>query len=123
MTTEAENRFAVAVRFTEALVGGDLDGVLDCYAPDAQIWHNFDDLTVDVREHVRGLPSFFSAFPGRKATDVRHHATESGIVQQYVLHLERHDGRSFTQPICVVFTLEGAKIKRLEEYVDLSRMA
>ena len=123
MPTEAENCLAVAERFTSALIRGDLDEILDCYAADAEIWHNFNDRTVNGREGARGLTSFFSTFPGRKATDVRRHIIERGIVQQYVLHVERNDGRCFVQPICIVFTIEHGKIKRLEEYVDLSRMA
>ena len=122
-TTETESRFAVAERFTNALVSGDLDGIVACYDSDAKVWHNFDALTVDAHEHAQGMTSFFAAFPGRKATDIRRQATDSGIVQQYVLHLEGNDGRSFVQPICVVFTIEAGKIKRLDEYVDLSRMS
>ncbi len=123
MATEINGQFAVAEKFTEALMAGDLDSVLDCYGADAEIWHNLDDRTIDAREGVRGLTSFFSSFPGRKATDVRRHAIDGGIVQQYTLHLERNDGRIFTQPICIVFTFAAGKIKRVEEYVDLSRMA
>ncbi len=123
MTTETESHMAVTERFTNALMAGDLEGVLDCYGSGAEIRHNFDDRTVDAVEGVRGLTSFFSSFPGRHATDIRRHAIENGIVQQYMLHLGRNDGRTFTQPICVVFTFGAGKIKRLEEYVDLSRMA
>lgn len=123
MTTETDTRAAIVERFTNALVEGDVDGILGCYGPDAEVWHNFDDLTIEAREHAQGMTDFWSTFPGRKATDIRRHAIDNGIVQQYTLHLERNDGRSFTQPLCVVFTFEAGKIKRLEEYVDLSRMA
>jgi ketosteroid isomerase-like protein len=123
MTTGTDDRFAVVERFSHALVLGDVDGVLDCYCAEAELWHNFDNLTVDPRERRQGLTEFFSTFPGRRITDVRQHATDGGLVQQHVLHLERSDGRAFVLPICVVFTFEAGRIKRRDEYVDLSRMA
>jgi ketosteroid isomerase-like protein len=123
MTTYNDGRVLVVERFNRALEVGDVDDMLDCYCPNAELWHNFDNLTVDPRIGRQALVDFFSGFPGRRISDVRRHVSDDSIVQQHVLHLQRNDGRAFLQPICAVFTFEGSKIKRLDEYVDLSRMA
>ncbi len=38
----------VAQRFIDAITIGDADAARSCYAPDADIWHNFDDITQTV---------------------------------------------------------------------------
>lgn len=104
-----------------ALEEGDIDKVLSCYADDAQIWHNFDQVTMTPEQNGASLVrDFFAVFSTREYLEVRRYLLPTGAVQQHVLKLVRHDGKSISWPGCIVFELIGDKIKRLEEYVDLS---
>ena len=42
----------VAQRFIDAITIGDADAARSCYAPDADIWHNFDDITQTVDDNI-----------------------------------------------------------------------
>jgi uncharacterized protein len=109
--------------FCRALEAGSVAGVLDCYTPDARIWHNFDTLALTPEESVAGLETLFTAFTARRYLDVRRQATRDGFVQQHILRLERADGVVIDWPGCIVFTLRDGKIAGIEEYVDLAQLA
>ena len=42
MSSESDIR-ALAKRFFDAVEAGDIDTLYDCYAPQAEIWHNTDE--------------------------------------------------------------------------------
>jgi uncharacterized protein len=123
MTTLADTADMLGDAFCRALEAGSVAGVLACYAPDARIWHNFDQLALTPEESVAGLDTLFTAFTARRYLDVRRRPTCDGFVQQHILRLERADGIVIDWPGCIVFTLEQGKIARLEEYVDLAQLA
>jgi ketosteroid isomerase-like protein len=108
-------------RFFASLEAGSVEGVLACYAPDARIWHNFDQITLSPGENVPQLRSYFKDFPTRRYLQVRRrHMPGPVILQQHVLRLIRGDGRDFDWPGCIVFEIRDNQIASLEEYVDLS---
>jgi uncharacterized protein len=112
---------ALIDRFFASIEAGNLEGVLACYAPDARIWHNFDQITLSPSENAPQLLSYFKDFPTRCYLEVRRrHLSGSGILQQHVLRVIRGDGRTFDWPGCIVFEIRDNKIASLEEYVDLS---
>lgn len=113
----------VADAFFGALEAGSVEGVLACYAPDARIWHNFDQLALTPQESVAGLETLFGNFPERRYVDVRRQPTPEGFVQQHILRLAGADGKVIDWPGCIVFALREGKIARLDEYVDLSQLA
>jgi ketosteroid isomerase-like protein len=111
----------VADRFFAGLESGDLDAVADCYAPDARIWHNFDEIVMTPRQNAESLKAFFEDFPVREYLDVRRSALAGdGLLQQHVLRLVRKDGKSIDWPGCIIFKFNGPRIAQLEEYVDMS---
>lgn len=111
---------ALIDRFFSSIEAGDLEAVLTCYAPDAQIWHNFDQITMSPNENATQLRTFFNDFPTRRYLQVRrHHVPGPVILQQHVLRLVRADGRDFDWPGCIIFAIRDGKIGTLEEYVDL----
>lgn len=111
---------ALIDRFFASLEAGSVDGALACYAPDARIWHNFDQLTLSPSENAPQLRSYFNDFPTRRYLQVRRHHLGPVILQQHVLRLIRGDGRDFDWPGCIAFEIRDNKIASLEEYVDLS---
>jgi uncharacterized protein len=113
----------LADAFFAALEEGSVQKVLACYAPDARIWHNFDQVTLTPAENVAGLEQLFGGFPKRRYVDVRRIAAPGGLVQQHVLQLERVDAVRIDWPGCIVFQMAGGRITSLEEYVDIASLS
>jgi len=113
---------ALADRFFAALEAGSLADVLACYAPDAMIWHNFDQITVDPAGNVPGLEMLFANYPARSYEAVRRIAMPGQLVQQYVLRLTRADGVILDWPGCIIFEMDDRGITRLDEYVDIASL-
>ena len=53
MTSEANHK--LANDFLDAIERGDLEAVQKVYAPDAVIWHNFDNLEQRVADNLKML--------------------------------------------------------------------
>jgi uncharacterized protein len=79
-------------RLVAAIAAGDADAVRGIYAPDAQIWHNFDQRDQNVDDNLRTLLD---------------------------LHLVgQAKGGPLQMPAMIRFWVEGGRIARLEEYLD-----
>lgn len=122
MATAAASIDSLADAFFGALEEGSVEGVLACYAPDARIWHNFDQIVQTPEESVAGLELLFTNFTSRRYVDVRRIPTPRGFMQQHVLRLERADGVTIGWPGCIVFEVADGKIARLDEYVDIATL-
>jgi ketosteroid isomerase-like protein len=121
MSAAATRLSAIADRFFTALEGNDVAAVVSCYAPDATLWHNFDQVKMTPAENAASLRDYFARFPARTYQDVRRgYLADDGVVQQHVLRLVRLDGRTFDWPGCIVLRVRNDKIQLLEEYVDLA---
>lgn len=112
----------LADSFFGALEQGCIEGVRQCYAPDATIWHNFDCKTMTPEESLDGVRTLFANFPSRTYVDVRRLPTRDGLVQQHILRLETGDGRVIDWPGCIVFDFRDGRIARLDEYVDMATL-
>ena len=113
----------LADAFFGALEAGSVEGVNACFAPGARIWHNFDQITLTPEQNIVGLETLFTNFPTRRYVDVRRIPTADGWVQQHILRLTRADGVVIDWPGCIVFDVDGGKIARLDEYVDIASLA
>ncbi|MEW9853881.1 nuclear transport factor 2 family protein [Novosphingobium sp. M1R2S20] len=122
MSAEHALADALADEFFGALEDGSVQGVLRCFAPDAIIWHNFDGVRLSPSDNVPGLEALFLNFVRREYRDVRRQPTPSGFVQQHILRLETKEGQVIDWPACIVFEIDGGKIVRLDEYVDLGQL-
>ncbi len=116
-TTEAEI-LAFAKHFVAAIQGGDADAVRACYAPDAKIWHNIDNVEQTVDQNMRSLDWFVRKLPDRVYTIQRLEALKDGFLQQHVLSATLPDGTAWKMSACVVVRMEGGRITRLDEYID-----
>lgn len=108
----------LARHFVSVIEGGDIDAVRACYADDARIWHNFDDVEQTVDENMKVLAWMMKNAASRRYEIRRLEAIEGGYLQQHVLHLETRAGESLEMPACLVVRVEDGKIRRLEEYLD-----
>ncbi|MGB5949859.1 MAG: nuclear transport factor 2 family protein [Parvibaculum sp.] len=114
---------ALAEKFTHAIEEGDLEGVRACYAPDAAIWHNFDNADQTVEGNLKVLRWLVRALPERKYNILRRIAIPGGYLQQHVLSGRRPNGEAFSMPACLVVQVADGRITRLEEYLDPAQAA
>jgi ketosteroid isomerase-like protein len=108
----------LSARFTQAMTEPKLDLLESMITDDFVIWYNFSN-TQRTREEV--LPFFHAYFPtvNVRFDAIRLTATETGWVQQHVVNADGPDGFTIrNMHACLVFTLAGEKIARLDEYID-----
>jgi ketosteroid isomerase-like protein len=109
---------AVAGKIARFVTDGDLVGLRALYTPDARIWHNTDDHEKTVEESLQFLDGLLSVTTRRWCADVRLTPTPRGYIDQHYMCAVLTSGEEVRVPICMVVTLEGERVKRLEEYIE-----
>jgi len=107
----------IADRLFSAIEAGDIDAVRGLYAPDAVIWHNYDETEQTPDQNLVILQWVVDHLGDRRYEDVRRYVTDDGFVQQHVLRFTR-DGDRYGIPACLVVRCEGEHITRIDEYLD-----
>lgn len=107
-----------AERFVGAIQTGDVEAVRACYAPDAKLWHNTDDIEQTVDQNMAVLDWFIRTLPDRYYRVLYRAALEDGFVQQHILEATLPDGTKWKMFACVVVRIENGVIVRLDEYLD-----
>jgi ketosteroid isomerase-like protein len=113
----------VADKFFAAILRADLEAVRAIYAPDARIWHNHDRVTQDVTANLAVLAWVVKNVAGLRYEEIRREATPTGFVQQHVLRGTVPSGKAIEIPACIVCTVAGGRITRLDEYLDSAQIA
>jgi len=120
--TEAEI-LQLAERFLGAVESGDSATVRACYAPDAVIWHNNDNVEQSVDKNMRTLDWFARKLPNRRYRVLRREALKDGFLQQHVLEATLPDGTAWALAACIVVEVRDGRIVRLDEYLDSAATA
>jgi len=118
-----EDVFAFADRFMNALNVGDPALVREFYRPDATVWHNFDNVDQPLADNLKLLEWMVRKAPERRYRVLRREIVPGGWFQQHVLEAQLPNGREMKLYACCVITLEGSRIRRIEEYVDPAQAA
>ncbi|HTO69698.1 MAG TPA: nuclear transport factor 2 family protein [Myxococcota bacterium] len=113
----------VAEKLFAAIPRGDVAAVRALYAPDARIWHNHDGVEQDPPTNLRVLDWVVRNIAELRYEDVRRQATPTGFVQQHVLRGKGPGGKPVEIPACIVCTVSGGRITRLDEYLDSAQLA
>ncbi|MET0910000.1 MAG: nuclear transport factor 2 family protein [Ilumatobacteraceae bacterium] len=108
----------LADRLVAAIESGDVASVASIYADDAVIWHNTDQVEQSKVDNLAVLGWLVKHTASRHYREIRRSITDTGFVQQHVLHIEFADGRSADLPACLVVQVSGDRITRLDEYLD-----
>lgn len=114
---------ALAKRFFDCVEAGDIEGLVACYAPGARIWHNTDGQEQTPAENAATLRGFVQRISNRRYTERLLHAFAGGFVQQHRLTGVRGDGVPVALSACIVCTVSGGKITRLDEYFNSAQVA
>ncbi len=115
---------ALAKRFFDSVEQGDVETLVDCYAPDAEIWHNTDDLIQGPQDNKAVLTGMVARIRDRLYDNRRVVVFPGGFMQQHVLRGVRvHDDVAVTLPACVICAVVDGRITRLDEYFDSAHVA
>jgi uncharacterized protein len=113
---------SLADAFFAAIEAGDVERIRELYAPDAVIWHNFDQVEQNVTDNVRTLSFVVRAVASRRYADVRRVILDDGFVQQHVLRGDAPGGRLEMPAMMRVWTADG-RVTRVDEYLDPAQAA
>lgn len=115
---------AMAKRFFDAIEQGDIEAMQSSFSPDAEIWHNTDELIVTPTQTAVTLTGMVARIKDREYAARRLTAFPGGFVQQHVLTGKRvHDDVVVRLPCAIVCKVEGGKITRLDEYFDSAHVS
>jgi ketosteroid isomerase-like protein len=118
MTVEQMND--LADRLLAAIMTADLDAMRAIYAPDAALWHNFDQRDQSVEENLQSLTDLHRRLTDIRYTEIRRFVAPGGFVQQHVLTGQAAGGL-LRMPAMIRFWTEDGRITRLEEYLDTAQ--
>ena len=120
---DIESMQTLANRFFDAIERVDRQALEDSYTPDAVVWHNYDNVEQPRDENIAMLMNFPQFFKSFKYTDVRRSFFEGGFVQQHVCRGVKVNGEPFAVPNCMVITVRGGRIARIDDYFDSAQDA
>ena len=110
---------ALADRLFAAIEANDTDALrADVYAPDVVVWHNNDNHEQRIDENLRVLRWLHRNVTGKRYEEVRRQPTPTGFVEQHVLRGTAPDGTELSVFACLVVTVAGDRISRIDEYLD-----
>jgi ketosteroid isomerase-like protein len=113
----------VAERLFAAIQAGDVEAVRAVYAPDVQVWHNFDMVNQSADENLRVLAWMVRKVKDLRYEEVRRYETPGGFAQQHVLRGVAPSGQAIEVPAAMFCTVVDGRITRLEEYLDTAQTA
>lgn len=115
LSIEEMNR--IGDRLVAAIQAGDTAAVRAIYAPDATIWHNFDEREQNPDENLLTLVDMHRRASNIRYTEIERFVSPGGFVQQHVLLADAKFG-PLRMPAIIRFWVENGRITRLEEYLD-----
>lgn len=118
-----ESAVEVAKKLNACLLSKDLEGAVALYHEDAIVWRNVDGRSLVMRQTRKVLELLLTKVDELRYDDVRIQATERGFVQQHTLRGRAPSGEPVEAHACLVATVEGGRIRRLDEYLDAAAMA
>jgi ketosteroid isomerase-like protein len=119
-----EENLAVAAAYSAASRRGDVDAIAALSEPDAVVWHNYDDVEMELSKSARTVKWLFRTMPDVAWEDVAVLPTPTGYVWQAVITGTAPNGTAIRAHTCVVVTVSAAgKVARVAEYLDPSAMA
>lgn len=114
--TNRDAALAAVETMTAAIAALDADRFTAVYADDARVWHNTTRLEQSKAENTAFLAATMQQFVALEYRSIRRSFTDTGIVQQHVLHATLAEGQVLEIPACLVVEMAGDQVKRIDEY-------
>lgn len=123
MTEVTTDVLAVADELFGAVAAGDVETLRRLYAPDATIWHNFDNADQTPEQNIELLTWVAENWVDFRFTDVRRRVIDGGFLQQHVMTgRSAATGESFVAPAILLAFVADGRITRIEEYFDAGQV-
>jgi len=116
MMTESAMR--VTERFFDALEAGDIDAVSDFYSEDVAVWHNFTNATMGKQQNLDTLKGMLAAVDSLQYVVTERIDLGDRVLQRHTLTCHLADGQVFKLPACLLITVRGNQVVRIDEYLD-----
>jgi ketosteroid isomerase-like protein len=116
--TEIAANLAIANRFFDGLLSGDLDELQAACAPGSVLWINLTEQERALEASLPGFARLRAKVPDLGMEGVRRRGVAGGFVEQHVLTGTMPSGDALRVAGCFVGTVDNGRISRLEEYVD-----
>jgi len=121
VSTATDHKAALADRLLAAFEAHDPAAVSACLAPDVVRWLNITDEEMGLEGILALVAAEHAVVAESKMRLRRRLDTEDGFVLQFDADGTTVAGEPFHIPVCLVVTLAGDRVARLEEYADLSQ--
>jgi ketosteroid isomerase-like protein len=118
-----DDHITLAEKLIAAIEAGDSDTVRTLYSDDCKIWHNFDQQEQSVDQNMATLAWMVKRVSNLRYEEIVRMSTDRGFIEQHVLRGTAPNGQDFEVPACIVGTVEGGRITRIEEYLDTAQVA
>ena len=96
---------------------GDLDDLRGVLSDDAVVWHNTDEVLVDVEGTIKTLKAIRGSASEFRYVDVNREPTPTGFVQQHTLIVKTPD-RSIRDVCCIIGWVKDGRVTRMDAYHD-----
>ena len=113
----------LANRFFTAIEAGDTATLVELYAPDVKVWHNFDQAEQGRDENLKVLTWLTRRVPDMRYEEIRREVLPDGFLQQHVLRGTAPDGSAIEVPAILRIYCTDGTIVRVEEYLDPAQAA
>jgi ketosteroid isomerase-like protein len=118
----SEASLAVAARLFEAIEGKNPAAVAALYHDDIAVWHNFSNASQDKATNLGVLTALCKSVAEIHYDVVERLELPDGrILQRHVLRAMSDDGQQTLIPACMLLTITGDKIARIDEYLDTAQ--
>lgn len=110
----------IARAFTEAIEARDAAALSRLYAEDALVWHSHDRIAEPKTQAVERAGEWFATLERVSVEVTARLRTEEGFVQEHLLTARALAAPEPAppKPICIVATVRGGAITRLNEYIS-----
>lgn len=123
MSDESDMR-AFAKYFFDRVEENDFDGLIACYAPDAEVWNNTDQLVIKPSDIAERLAQFDALVTDKGYEKRELEVWPGGFVQRHMLcGTRRTDGQRVEMPACLVAEVKDGKVTRSFDYIDSAKLA
>ena len=116
--------FSVVTRMYDAVERGDMDALRGCFVPDARVWHNDDEIELDIDAVVALIGHLCAVSTSRAYQDRRLTTVGTQAFLQHTLTAALRSGRRLRLPaIMRVEVNRDGLLQRMEEYFDSRALA
>jgi uncharacterized protein len=109
---------ALAHAAFDAAAVGDVARFQSYFAPDAIVWHNFDQVEQPIQVAAAQLAGMMQHFASVSYEDRRYIAVPDGAVCQHTSTVTRKDGKVVKVYTMLRLHIRDGRIQRAEEYFD-----